>query len=199
MTVKLTRFEIKNYLEETGEDITNIALYFSTETSIESIVPYFFGYDKLLHFIGTIDIEAYQYLIKIRNNLGGYGFKHSQIFKIITEEGFDIVPFINLYFESLDKTLLQQHIEWEQNLKNQSGNTAITLKNLESHFTPKKIEKNKNKYIYLEEIDQAIHEITLRFFPEIINQDAAFLQRYKSIIVNTTLRFAENIDKLVNK
>ena len=69
-------------------------------------------FEKLTSFIEKVDGDAYQYLLKIRQTIGGYGSKHSKIFETIDREGFDLKPYIQDYLQSLDESIINQHLEW---------------------------------------------------------------------------------------
>ena len=65
MYIQLTRFEINNLLEETGDDIAFIKIFFTTIQIKETLIPLSIPFEKLTSFIEKVDGDAYQYLLKI--------------------------------------------------------------------------------------------------------------------------------------
>lgn len=198
MSIQLTRFEIKSFLYETGEDIIFIEIFFSTSLIRETILPMSIPYEKLNNFIKAVDSKAHHYLLKIRQTIGGYGPKHSQIFEIIESEGFDLKFYVQGFLESLDETVIKQHLDWCKMSEKNKRQLKDKIESLESLITPSFIENNKNKNLYLEELDQAIHEVNLKYFPAIVEGNTVFIKKYKSLLINTTLLFYEQIDKLIH-
>ena len=199
MYIELTRFEINNLLEETGDDIAFIKIFFTTIQIKETLIPLSIPFEKLTSFIEKVDGDAYQYLLKIRQTIGGYGSKHSKIFETIDREGFDLKPYIQDYLQSLDESIINQHLEWCKTAIKNNASIQEKAEKIKAIITPSYIQDNKNKYLYLEALDQAIHEVNLKYFPIIYQGNEAFINNYKSLLIDASLKFYEQLDKLIQQ
>lgn len=194
----LTRFTIENMLDEVGHDIALINLFYRISNQPEIEKPLVVPFDKLLKFIAQEDLEASRYLHKIRSSIGGYGPKHSKVLDMLNNEGFDLNPYVLGFFNSLSRDMLDQHIQQVENLSIQK-NEAIEDKLEElGDLVDDMKESNIKMSQFTEEVDQVLHELTLKHFPELFENGNECIEAYRSHLITTTLDFVEGIDEILN-
>ena len=201
MKAILSRYEIKNMIEFSGDDITFIDIYYKTAKKPETLMPHSINYDKFHRFIQTVDVEAYNYLFKIRTSIGGYGPKHSKIFEVIDAENFDLKHYIHLFLATLTEDNIKQHYEWcESFTKKSNQEVAGKIRDkLDTLINDDYKNYNLKFAKFKDEVDEKLHELMFNHFPEFFDSGATFLKDYKNILVNTTLSFTEKINNLMFK
>ncbi len=204
MKAILTHYSQENFLNVTGDDVVSFKVYFKTEKQPEAKLPYSLMFDDLMDFLKIHNPEVFNYIRKIRSDMHGYGPKHSKILKTLDDEGFDIEQSIREYVANLDATRVGQHYEWSENLaamadKNPEQNqTKEALKSLDSLLTDDFRSYAIRFDAYKDALDQAIHETTFAHFPELFDKSKKHLAAYRHELVNTTLGFSSEIDKIYN-
>ncbi len=203
MKAQFTRYEINNMIEDTGDDYIFIKIFFKTDNLPEVFMPISYPYEKLLKFIYTVDEPAYNYLNKIRNDMHGYGPKHSKIFKVIESESFDIEKYIILFLESLDENHITKHYDWCDRLQNQTPEAQQKQQEIIDDIVSIVDEDYRLWNIkyeeFLDSIDQTLHELTLKFYPDLFEMGENYIEEYRDIISRATISFAQAIDKLRHK
>jgi hypothetical protein len=203
MKAQLTRYEIKDMMEDIGSNLVFIYLYFKTTSHPETPIPLMVSYDKLHEFIKEVDEPAYNYLTKIRSDIGGYGPKNIQIFKVIRAENFDLEPFLKLYLEKFDEVDIEQHYEWCERMTNQTPETKKSIEEFleifEDYSSDDAIDENIKWEEFIDTIDQTLHEVTLKFYPDLFEMGEEYIEEYQRILSYATMRFSEEIDKLRHK
>ena len=198
MNPQFTQYSIINMLEDTGDDYIFINVFFKTETRSETTRPVFLAYDNLHHFIKTIDETAYNYLTKIRSNISGYGPKHSKVFKVIEAENFDLEFYIKKYVAGLTDLFIEQNYEWCDRIPNPetAEKAAVAFEKItqvvNSDYRNNAIRSSE----FIDEVDQTLHELTFKYFPELFEKGEKHIDGYRNILSRTTLNFFEEIDKL---
>lgn len=195
-----THYKIKNFLEDLGEDTSFIAIFFKTKEHSEVAFPISISYHHLLDYIKSIDKPAFDYLTKIRTNIHGYGPKHSKIFEVMDAEGFDLEKFIVQFINDLEQDDIDKHMAWSENLlsqKNQQKASEVFEK-LNEIVTPNIVEYNIRMNAFKDEIDQMLHEQTLKHFPELFESKEEIIIKYKHTLIDTTLSFTSACDKLLH-
>ena len=194
----LTRFTIENMLDEVGHDIALVNLFYRISNQLEIEKPIVVPFDKLLKFIEQEDVEASRYLHRIRSSIGGYGPKHSKVLDMLNNEGFDLNPYVLGFFNTLKTDMLDQHIQQVENLSI-PNNEAIEdkLKELGDLVDDMK-ESNIKMSQFTEEVDQVLHELTLKHFPELFENGNECIEAYRNHLITTTLDFVEGIDEILN-
>ena len=200
MKAIVTRYRICNSLESTGDDMIFIHAFFRTEELPEVSMPVIFSLDELFEFIYSKSESKGKYLKHIRNNITGYGPKHSRIMEIIEEEEFPLEPYIFLYVEEKKEDYLVSHIEWCNRL-NAPENKQILKENnakLSKLVSEDRVRYQINFTKFQDEVDQALHMLTLKFFPSLFDMDQKNIEAYKDCLVDTTLGFTEHIDRILH-
>ena len=188
----------ENLLEELGEDNISFRVFFKTENELVCSIPIILFYEDLLYSLKETDEEIYTYLKKIRSNIHGYGLKHSKIFEVLNNEGFDIQPYLVRYISQLDEDFINAHLEWvaristPENQANAQKNIATIKNSLPSNYAQYNIKLNQ----FRDDVDQKLHELTFNYFPELFEKSDDVLKTYKNTLINTTLDFSRQIDKL---
>jgi hypothetical protein len=201
MKAQLTRYTINNMLEETGHDYILIHVFFKTDSRSETTNPIIFSYDDWHRYIKTIDEAAYDYLTKIRSGIHGYGPKHSAVFKVIEAENFDLEPYIKTYVEGLTDLFIEQHYEWCDRLSNPETveKAAVAFEKINQLVDEDYKNQNIKTDQFIDEVDQTLHELTFKYFPDLFEKGEKYIEEYRSILSRTTLSFYEAIDKLMFK
>jgi hypothetical protein len=193
MEFSFSHYTISNLLSELGEDVTFIH-YFYQKNEVVLVMPIILNLNEIFNFIKKTDFPAYQYIQKVRSDIGGYGPKHSKMFEVFEQEGFDMDRFLMVFANSFEDDMIAQHIEKFQIKNNEGFNRA--MKTLKEIATPNYIQENLKINNFTEAIDQKLHELTLEFYPEFFEKDIEYLNKYKSLLIDTTLRFVLDFDKL---
>ena len=200
MKAILSRFIIKNMIEFSGDDIVFIDIYYKTVQKPEILMLHSINYDKFHRFIKTVDVEAYNYLFKIRRSIGGYGPKHGKIFEVMDAENFDLQHYIHLFLATLSEDDITQNYERCEALTSKNNQeTAEVLAQLDSHLDDDYRAYNITFAKFRDEVDEKLHEVMLTHFPTFFENDATFLKEYRKILIDTTLSFTEKIDNLIFK
>jgi hypothetical protein len=198
MKAQLTKYTIKNMLEDTGDDYIFLHVFFKTEDCAETTSPMFLPYDNLHRYIKTIDEPAHDYLAKIRSNIHGYGPKHSKVFEVIEAENFDLEPYIKSCLEELTPLFIEQHYEWCDRLSNPQTmeKAAATFENINQVVNDDYKNDNIKTSQFIDELDQTLHELTFKYFPDLFEKGEKHIEEYRNILSKSTLSFCEAIDKL---
>lgn len=201
MKPQLTHYKIDNLYQETGIDMTLLHIFFKTPTQPETKLPLIITYNKFREFIKSIDEPAYNYLTKIRADIHGYGTKDSAVFKIIDDENFNLEPLIQSYLNNLDETMIIEHYKFcsKIELPENHEKAQQTYKKLDELINDDFKNKNIIYTKFIDEVDQVLHEVTLKFFPELFENDPKHLTAYRNILSRATLRFSEEINNLIHK
>lgn len=195
-----TRYETSNLLKDLGHDVVHFKIYYKTEVLPEVQLGIILPYSDLVNFIKQTDYPTFEYLSKIRSSITGYGTKETKVFAKIEQEGFDLEPFLKNYLETKDDVFIAQHLEWNEKMsstQNQETSKKIVEKinnGLGENYASRQI-KWQN---YIDELDQTIHELTFRYYPELFEKGEEKIKDYRSALISTTLNFSEKVDKILN-
>lgn len=194
-----TRYETSDLLEDLGEDVVHFKIYFRTDELPEVRFGILFPYRELVCFVKETNPFVYEYLTEIRSSVAGYGPKETKVLAKIEEEGFDLEPFIKAYLESKDSVYVAQHLEWIEQM-NAPATQRQASKALESitntvgeNYASEQIKWDK----YRDELDQTIHELTFRYFPELFEMGEEKIEAYRNALISTTLDFTDKLDAIV--
>jgi hypothetical protein len=199
MKQAITRYTINSMMEVTGDDITFIHLFYRIDNEPEMAMPIIVSYESLLDFIQQENNDAHKYLMNIRSSLHGYGPKHSKIFEIMDKEGFDLEPYIFSYFNTIEQDEFDRRTKSAKNLPSQDNEPLkAALKEIDN-FVDKEF-RNYNVRLdnFRDNLDQALHETTLKYFPELFEKEAKYIAAYRKNLFYTTLHFMEKIDKIMH-
>jgi len=195
-----TRYETSNLLEDLGEDVVHFKIYFRMDESPEVRIGILLSYHELSKFVKETNPSVYEYLSKIRYSMPGYGPKETKVLAKIEEEGFDLEPFIKKYFESKDAVYISQHLEWVErlNVPETQEKAAEILESITSTMDENYASKQIKWDNYVDELDQTIHELTFRYYPELFENGEETINEYRQALSLTTLSFTGTLDKILN-
>lgn len=195
-----TRYETSNLLEDLGEDVVHFSIYFRTDVIPEVRIGILLPYRKLVDFVRETDQPAYEYLIKIRSSMTGYGPKETQVLAEIENEGFDLEPFIKNYLESRDEVFISQHLEWIERINSPENQETAKkfVERIDGEFGENYASKRIKWINYIDELDQTIHELTFRFYPELFEKGEKKINNYRQALTSITMDFASRLDKILN-
>ena len=196
-----TRYETSNLLADLGADVVHFQIYFRVNELPEVRIGILFPYTELMKFVRETNPSAYEYLSEIRSSISGYGPKETKVLAKIEEEGFDLEPLLKAYLDSRDALFISQHLEWLERLnipKNQEE-IGVALDNITSdlgdNFASEQIKWDE----FIDELDQTVHELTFRYYPELFEKGEEKIKAYRSALVSTTLDFTQRLDEILNK
>jgi hypothetical protein len=201
MKAQLTRFKTRSFLEDLGNDYNHLHIFFKTETHPEVIYPIMLPYDEFHFFIKRIDAPVGDYLTKIRTGISGYGPKHSKVFSVLEDENFDFAHYLQLYLDSWTADKIESHLEHNKtfNTPNTQQTAAKVMKNFDEIVTDDFRAGNIKHEAFTDEVDQVLHEVTLKYYPDIFDKSPEIISEYRNILSRKTFDFVQSIDKLRHK
>lgn len=195
MEFTFSHYNIHNLLAELGDDAALIQYFYQKNEQICKM-PIIINFSQVLNFIEETDLPSYQYIQKVRKDIGGYGPKHSKMFEVFEQEGFDIDRHLMAFAQNFEDDMIAQHIERFQNRTVDAKEFDQAMKKLDAYVNSGYAEENIRMNQFTEAIDQKLHELTLEFYPDFFENKIEYLNKYKSLLINTTLRFTLDFDKL---
>lgn len=191
MKAIITRYSIDKHPDDSHDDFIFIHAFFRTDNYPEASAPVIFSFDNLVNFISEKDESTGEYLKRIRYGIHG-GSRHASVVDIMLEENYRLEPYIFQFIESDETEYILQHLESSEKLPLAESQSAP--KNTEDKDLPHHKITFRN---FQSELDKAIHDIAIKYFPKIIELDKQCLVAYKDKLVNLTLSFSESVDKIV--
>jgi hypothetical protein len=190
----ISRWKIENLKEELGTDVSHFHIFLQIENDPELPIPFMLDFEKYHRHISSTHPELGKYISDIRNNIGGYGPKHSQVVATLEEEDFDFLTHLESY---ITEEKVQQHMAYSQRLADPANDTANKAAAfLETMITEEMKESNLTYGSFIESIDQALHEVVFKHYPALFEKGKDTVTAYRSLLVRTTLDFAAKVDKL---
>jgi|GEM_PF-4566457 len=199
MKYTITNFSIDNELDITGIDLSYIHIFYCTSDGTEIEMPFIVPFEILFEFIKKEDTKAYLYLVKASLSIRGYGPKHSKLLEIIDSEGFDLTPYIIRLFNRFDEDLFDKQVNMikEISMLQDQEQVENVIEELDDMVDSDK-EYNIKIIDFTNDVDQALHEVTLKYFPEIFEKDSKYIETYREALVDSTLHFAKKIENIIN-
>jgi hypothetical protein len=200
MKTQLVKYEISNMLHDTGDDMTHFLLFIKTENHTEAIMPLIIPYEYFYSFFKESNPEIFNYLTKIRRSISGYGPKHSKIITILNDEEFDFESHLQNYLNEFDPIHIEKHFANEKLIQQPETQAAAkeVVADFKNFFEDGYKEHNIKISEFTDELDQTIHELTLKYFPELFEMSPEHIEKYRDRLCRTTLGFVEDIDKILN-
>jgi hypothetical protein len=196
MKAVITRYSIDTKVDKDDEFIF-IHAFFRTEAYPEASMPVIFSFDDLVNFIAEKDEATGNYLKRLRYNIRGFGTGQKPLSDIILDEDFNLEPYIFQFMENYETEYILQHLEGSKRLNLLKGET------ISAHaIVPYANGNNGHNCIvnlskYQGELNHALHEITLKYFPDLLEMDAAYIAAYRDRLIDLTLSFSESVDKII--
>jgi hypothetical protein len=196
MKAIITRYSIDKHPDDSNDDFIFIHAFFRTDNYPEASMPVIFSFDNLVNFISAKDEATGNYLKRIRYNIQGRGPKHATMMDIMLEENYDLEPYIFQFIESNEAEYILQHLESPAKLSLTDSHSASECYNELSENRDMLHHKITFRN-FQNELDKTIHDITVKYFPKIIELDKQYLIAYKDKLVDLTLSFSESVDKII--
>lgn len=200
MKYTLTKFSIDNDLDFNGIDLSYINIFYCTSDGTEIDLPIIVPFETLFEFIKKEDIKAYMYLEKMRLSIRGYGPKHSKLLELIDSEGFDLIPYVIKLFNEFDEDLFEKQVNLAKEISGLKGQEQIEslVEELDDMVDNDLREYNIKIIDFTNDVDQALHEVTLKHFPEIFEKEKKYIEAYRDALIHNTLNFAKKIGNIIN-
>ena len=183
-----------------GDDILRFKIYFKTETHPEFALPISPCFDTLKQHIEEHDKDVYTYLSGIRKTIQGYGPKHSKVFDILNNEGFDMLPHIIHFLESIFEEGIQRHVDLCYSIVTPTNQIDMEakLKRLNNAIPSNARQYGRTLNEFTDQLDINIHETVLQFFPELLEKGEKHTKAYKYELISLVLNFSSHIDRLMH-
>lgn len=165
-------------------------------------------FEELWEFAKQKEMPESKYFDNIRNNIKGFGPKHSKMFDALLEEQFDFMPLLKLY---LDNDFEKHGVDFMEYRRNKSPE-EVTQKDIEEAKEIEKIAEDLKttalsmrdfnlRHTELEDnLLEFLNNETLRLFPEIFNSKKEHIKELEEILYSWDLRdLAEKIVNLAHK
>lgn len=200
MKVIYTRYETSNFLADLGQDVVHFSIYFKVDDLPEVSIGLQWSYYELTKWVKVTNPPVYDYLKNMRASITGYGPKETKVLAKIEEEGFDLAPFIKDYLESKDALYITQHLEWvdRMNVPKTQEKVKKTLDNFSTALGQNYASNQIKRDQFLDELNQTVHELTFRYFPELFESGEEKINAYRTALSSVSFDFASRLDKLLN-
>lgn len=193
---KILSTEQHSHLEDFGDD----DVFWWVEVKTEAYeVPVLVRFDSVITYCQQQHANIGGYYRSVRKNIKGLGPKHSKMFAIMDEEGFDQTPHIYNYIK--DCIDLQKHHEHNLRLE-QSLATPVdakklkrSMKSLEQGMPSMRASAIRNTAFTDQILDILTNEVLERY-PEIFNSDPEYITECEGILINAVIDLGTKIDSL---
>jgi len=162
-------------------------------------VPVMVDFDMVTYYCNQQHPQIGAYYSSVRKNVKGFGPKHSKMFAIMDEEGFDHLPHIYNYIK--DCCDLQHYHEHDLNLKKSiathEGSQQLNAKvaSLEQHLPGMRSSAVRNT-AFMDHVLELLNNEVLERYPEIFNSDPKYITDCQDILTRIVLDLGSKIDSL---
>jgi hypothetical protein len=197
MKAIITRYSIDTKVTDKDDEFTFIHAFFCTEAYPEASMPVIFSFDDLVNFIAEKDEATGNYLKRLRCNIRGFGAGQKPLSDVVLEEDFDLEPYIFQFQENYEAEYILQHLE-EGKILN-----LLKAEMISAHAAaPYANDNSKHNCIvnlnkFQSELNQALHAITLKYFPDLLEMDKKYIAAYRDNLADLTLSFSEKVAKII--
>lgn len=199
MKAIITRYSIEKHQGDSNEDFIFIHAFFRTDNHPEASKPVIFSFDNLVDFISEKDEPTGNYLKRIRYGIQGNGCKQANMNIMVDEKDFDLEPYIFQFIESKEAEYILQHLDCTEKAKLPNGSCPLGHRNelLENVSNNDSFHRKITFHNFQGELDEMIHELTIKYFPKLVELDKQCLTAYKDKLIDLTLSFSESVDKIM--
>lgn len=197
MKAVITRYSIDTKVTDKDDEFIFIHAFFCTEAYPEASMPVVFSFDDLVNFIAEKDEATGNYLKRLRYNIRGFGTGQKPLSDIMLEEDFNLEPYIFQFQENYEAEYVLQHLEGSKML------SLLKPGTISAHAAaPYANDNSKHNYIvnlnkFQSELNHTLHEITLKYFPDLLEMDKIYIAAYRDNLANLTLSFSESVAKII--
>ncbi len=171
-------------LREMGEDAISLQLNIEIEGRV---------YEEDISFTGLWDyanekgLPEGKYFDSVRNNIVGFGPKHSKMFDTFREENFDLEPVLRSY---IDECFANDGMEWlmDNRLAKIDDADLESWKDITQQFEALEESARSMSYYNLRQSElednllKFVHQEVLRLFPEIFNSSPALIRKFEEVL-----------------
>ncbi|TNF24253.1 MAG: hypothetical protein EP314_08185 [Bacteroidetes bacterium] len=182
--------------ETFGDD--QVAWWVEVKTA-SYVVPVYVTFEMVMGYCQQQHPEVGEYFRSVRRNVKGFGPKHSEMFDIMTEEGFDLLPHIyNCIKDCFDLEKYHQHdVRLEQALTDRQTSERMEARSaaLEENMKGMR-ESTLRNTAFKDCILELLNNEVLERYPEIVNSDPKYIKELQGILVDAVLDLGSKIDTL---
>ncbi len=188
--------EQRSHLKDTGDDMV---FWWVQVKTAEYTVPVLVDFDVVTYYCNKQHPNIGAYYSSVRKNVKGFGPKHSQMFAIMDEEGFDHLPHIYNYIK--DCCDLQKYHERDLELKqtlsshDNAQQLKAKVKSLEQHM-PGMRSSTVRGIAFKDRVLDLLNIEVLERYPEIFNSDPKYITECQGILIDVILDLGSRIDSL---
>ena len=193
---KILSTEQMNALETFGDDFVTWWVKVKTEAYE---VPVHVHFDSVVSYCQMQHPEVGKYFTSVRRNVKGFGPKHSKMFDIMTEEGFDLMPHIYNYIKDCCnlEDYHQHDLRLKQSIADHEGAKQLEakVKSLEQHMPGMRNSAIRNT-AFKDHVLELLNNEVLERYPEIFNSDPKYITECQDILIDIVLDLGSKIDNL---
>jgi hypothetical protein len=193
---KILSTEQKSDLDTFGDDAITWWVQVKTEAYE---VPVHVHFDSVVSYCQMQHPEVGKYFTSVRRNVKGFGPKHSKMFDIMTEEGFDLIPHIYNYIKDCCnlEDYHQHELRMQQTMADQKEAKQLEskVKSLEQHMPAMRNSTIRN-IAFQDHVLELLNTEVLERYPEIFNSDPKYITQLQGILINIVLDLGSKIDTL---
>ncbi|MCF8277859.1 MAG: hypothetical protein K9J17_14085 [Flavobacteriales bacterium] len=193
---KIQSTEQQSGLESFGDDAITWWVVVKTDAYE---VPVFVHFDWVVAYCQKQHPEVGEYFRLLRRNVKGFGPKHSKMFEIMTEEGFDLRPHIYNYIKDCCnlEDRHQHELRIKQSMADHEGAKKMSAKvaSMEEGMPAMRSSAIRN-IAFKDQVLELLNNEVLERYPEIFNSDPKYITELEGILINMVLDLGSKIDTL---
>jgi hypothetical protein len=185
-----------DFKQLTGDDIIFFNVTLRTASySLFTTVPF----DSVVSYCTVHHPKVGRYYRSVRASVKGLGPKHSVMFNIMDEEGFDHLPYIHAcinHFVDLDA----RHEQEEELRKNPPPAKQLKerVESLEQHFPAMRSAAIRNEQFTDNLMDHINNEV-VKHYPEIFNADPKLIEEFHGKLIHWVRTIGTDLDSLAHR
>jgi hypothetical protein len=193
---KILSIEQQSGLETFGGDF--ITWWVEVKTDAYK-VPVNVHFDSVMSYCQLQHPEVGKYFTSVRRNVKGFGPKHSKMFEIMTEEGFDLQPHIYNYIKDCCnlEEYHQHDLRMKQSMADHEGAKQLNARvaSLEKGMPAMRSSTLRNT-AFKDHLLELLNNEVLERYPEIVNSDPKYISELEDILIGIVLDLGSKIDSL---
>lgn len=193
---EILSIEKQDHLQTFGDDCMFWWVQVKTKAYVVSVHV---SFDVVVAYCQQQHPEVGEYFRSVRRNVKGFGPKHSKMFEIMDEEGFDLLLHIYNYIK--DCCDLEKYHEHELNMKQTMADQHLAKKletkvaALEQGMPAMRSSAIRNT-AFKDDVLELLNNEVLERYPEIVNSDPKYIKELHGILVDAVLNLGSKIDTL---
>lgn len=165
------------------------------------VVPVSVWFDMVVEYCKLQHPEVGAYYRSVRSNVKGFGPKHSKMFAIMAEEGFDHMPHIYNYIK--DCCNLEHYHQHDLKMKEYKA-TPEGAQKLEEKVTsmeegmPDMRSSTIRNIAFMDHLLEVLTAEVLERYPEIFNSDPKYIKECERVLTDTIRDLSQKVDSLAH-